>query len=204
MKRHLVRLLIAILSFLIGMAVTRLMSSNESTVKELPTLETYAPTPTPVFTATLPQPVIPVPAATETFVVMDFNWRQFDPAGFYFMGDRKPKAFAEVDGFSLEWWEGDNKELQGGAYLNVTSDGEYKPAPLRFVWVNKNRVVFATTAPTADDFEYRFDGRFLRSGVVAMAKPGTWVLEGTLTKTKGGKKVAEKVVKFQVEEMGGC
>jgi hypothetical protein len=202
MKRLVIRVLISVMAFFLGMAVSRLTTAETPTVKELPKLETFSrPTlPTPV----LPVPQVPLPpvvAQPESDVIVDFQVGKFVPDGYYYFTGKAPKGFEEFGGFDLSVWE-DKGEKHSEIAIDVPNATEYTGNSARFALITKDRLFFVTT--TFDSgFEYRFEGQFLRAGVVSDASAGKAVLRGKLTKTKNGRTIAEREVSFQIE-VHGC
>ena len=68
----------------------------------------------------------------------------------------------------------------------------------RFKTLNVKRDNFTFTTMTLRGVSYSFAGKFLKGGVYSsgILDPDTPVLEGKLTKFRGGKKVAEANLKF--------
>jgi hypothetical protein len=52
------------------------------------------------------------------------------------------------------------------------------------------------------DFDYGFDGKFLKTGVLSDAGRNEPVLKGKLIKSKQGVKIAECEVRFRIEYLG--
>ena len=115
---------------------------------------------------------------------------RFDPDGsFWLIGDPPPE-FSEFSAINLN-----AKRLRRlpSAGLQLNDGTTYR---FRTLNVKRNDFKFATV--TRGGVSYSFSGRFLRGGVYAeMDLDDTApILEGTLTKFRGGKKIAEAELKF--------
>lgn len=161
------------------------------------------------------QPELPVsldlsqPVAPE--FILDYDPQKFDPRGSYYILGRKPKAFREFDVFEMVVEEVDGK-ASGDAtlYTNyfgknedyhiTTGNGDYTITGS----VTEKRLNFVVTPLSDEDFEFRFDGHFLKRGWVADARKdqAAAVLKGKLIKLKDGVKIAESEVRFRVEYLG--
>jgi hypothetical protein len=149
-------------------------------------------------------PISPVPE-----FVLDYDPEEFDPRGTYFLLGKKPKDLREFDCFEMVV-EGRDGKASGDAtlytkyfgknedYHITTGSGDYVLSGS----VTKKRLAFVASSISEEDFEFRFDGHFLRGGGVSEAGRNEAVLKGRLTKLKDGVKVAEREVKFRVEYLG--
>jgi hypothetical protein len=115
---------------------------------------------------------------------------RFDPDGSFWINGGAPEGFLDFAGINLN-----SKKLRrlppAGVQLN---DG--KAFRFKQLSVSQERFTFTTVA--LSNISYSFSGKFLRGGVFAAASldDETPVLEGLLTKYKGGTKVAEAKLKF--------
>jgi hypothetical protein len=115
---------------------------------------------------------------------------RFDPDGSFWINGGAPEGFLDFAGINLN-----SKKLRrlppAGVQLN---DG--KAFRFKQLSVSQERFTFTTVA--LSNISYSFSGKFLRGGVFAAANldDETPVLEGLLTKYKGGTKVAEAKLKF--------
>jgi hypothetical protein len=114
---------------------------------------------------------------------------------------KKPKQFRDFEYLYIETYQGKDGHLTGNAVIGSKSEKDFFYQSAVFLLVTEKRLVLVTE-PTGLGFEYRFDGEFLRGGVLADAGEGKAVISGRLTKTKNGRRIAERVVKFQVEQHG--
>lgn len=116
--------------------------------------------------------------------------RRFDPDGSFWIHGTAPNGFSDFGGINLN-----AKRLRrlpsAGVQLNNGKTYRYKQ-----LIVNQDRFVFTTVV--LSNISYAFSGKFLRGGVFESANldDETPVLEGVLTKYKGGEKVAEAKLKF--------
>jgi hypothetical protein len=115
---------------------------------------------------------------------------QFNPDGSFWIIGEAPNGFSEFGGINLNGRRLRRLPSQGLQLVNGTTF-HYKT-----LTVKQNNFSFTTVK--SGDVHYAFAGKFLRGGVFAEQdlfdeQP---VLEGVLTKFKGGKKVAEAKLKF--------
>lgn len=115
---------------------------------------------------------------------------RFDPDGAFWVIGETPNEFSDFGGINLN-----KKRLRrlppSGVQSNDGKNYRYKTLTVR-------RDNFTFTTMTLGGVSYSFAGKFLKGGNFA----ATWlgdddpVLEGTLTKFRGGRKVAEAKLKF--------
>lgn len=146
-----------------------------------------------------PAPPTPPPAPPKPNFILDYDGHYLE-AGFYPMGP-VPKEFADFESLSIWLNPGPNEEYQGEIYVR-THRAEYNGSLTMFALVTNRRVFFATSKLEHKDFEYRFDGEFLRKDWDAVSGKKIAVLRGTLTKTKNGRTVAQHEFTFRMEHEG--
>jgi len=132
---------------------------------------------------------------------LDYDPDRFNPRGDYYVLGPKPKAFREVDGLELSVYPSDEKavgQLSIQIVVNRTYEVQYAVSGL----VTEHGLSFATTAPSDNQYDYTFDGHFLKTGVLSNARKYEAVLEGRITKSKNGVRVAEATIRFRVEYLG--
>ena len=127
---------------------------------------------------------------SSTFALAQNKSARFDPDGSFWLIGTPPNEFSDFGGKNLN-----AKKLRRLPSPGVqTIDGK----TLRFKTLTVKRNNFTFTTVMLGDVSYSFAGRFLKGGNFAE----TWlgdeapVLEGTLTKFRGGKKLAEAKLKF--------
>jgi len=114
----------------------------------------------------------------------------FDPSGAFWISGEPPAEFSDFSAINLNM-----RQLRrlptSGLQLN---DG----TAFRFKTVVVKQTNFTFTTVTVKGLYYTFSGKFLKGGDFAATWQGeeTPVLEGTLTKFKDGKQVAEAKLKF--------
>ncbi|HEV2914488.1 MAG TPA: hypothetical protein VGX92_14515 [Pyrinomonadaceae bacterium] len=117
----------------------------------------------------------------------------FDPEGeFNIVGD-PPRGLSEVSAIEL-LRDPARSFLNPHAGVYTTGGVTYR---FRTLTVTRDRFAFATV--TVNGVSYSFTGRFLRGGVYAEMNSDQWgkpILEGRLTKLRGGRKVAKANLKF--------
>ena len=115
---------------------------------------------------------------------------RFDPSGAFWISGEPPADFSDLSAINLNM-----RQLRrlptSGLQLN---DG----TSFRFKTVVVKQTNFTFTTVTVKGLYYTFSGKFLKGGDFAATWQGeeTPVLEGTLTKFKDGKQVAEAKLKF--------
>ena len=115
---------------------------------------------------------------------------RFDPDGSFWIHGQPPNEFSDFSAINLN-----AKRLRRLPSPGVqTNDG----ATYRFKTLVVKRDNFTFTTMTVRGVSYSFSGKFLKGGVYGAGdlndeRP---VLEGALTKFRGGKKVAEANLKF--------
>ena len=115
---------------------------------------------------------------------------RFDPDGSFWVIGETPTEFSDFGGINLNV-----KRLRrippSGVQTNQGKNFRFKTATVK-------RENFTFTTVTVGGVYYTFAGRFLKGGNFAAAWLGedSPVLEGTLTKFRGAKKVGEAKLKF--------
>jgi len=114
---------------------------------------------------------------------------RFDPDGSFWIHGTPPPEFSDFDSINLN-----AKRLR---YLNAPGL-LMRTTRYRYKTLTVKRDNFEFTTMTVRGVFYTFSGRFLKGGVFGAGEldDETPVLEGTLTKFRGGKKVAEANLKF--------
>jgi len=148
-----------------------------------------------------PTPVKANISTPESHVVWDYDVDRFNPRGDYYILGRKPKEFREFDGLELSVYPSDGKAL-GQLRIQIVVDQTYQAQYAVFGLVTEHGVSFATTAPSDTQCEYTFHGYFLRSGVLSDADKREAVLEGRITKSKNGIRIAAAKIRFRIEYLG--
>ena len=114
---------------------------------------------------------------------------RFDPDGTFWIHGDPPKDFSEFDSINLN---AKRARYLGPAGLRTrTTFHRYKTLVVK-------RDNFTFTTMTVRGVFYSFSGKFLKGGVYGAGDldDSTPVLEGTLTRFRDGKKVAEANLKF--------
>jgi hypothetical protein len=115
---------------------------------------------------------------------------RFNPDGSFWIQGTPPPEFKDIGGINLNShrsrrFPAAGVELVSGARL-----------PFKTLTVKPESLTFTTG--TLRGISYSFSGRFLKKGVFSAGSldEDTPVLEGTLTKFRGGRKTAEAKIKF--------
>jgi hypothetical protein len=196
MRRSIINVAIAALTFFTGLAVELSLTADRHA--------DHARTATGIGSTTTnaPESCAPVnPAQPAPGFKLDYNPREFNPRGDYFILGRKPKGLREFNCFELAVDEMNGKPSGDGSF-ETYSKGTYDPYYSVTGLVTKERLTFIAAPTSEEDFEYSFDGRFLRGGFVSGAGRNEAVIKGKLIKSKDGVKVAEGVVRFRVKYLG--
>ena len=114
---------------------------------------------------------------------------RFDPDGSFWIHGTPPPEFSDFDSINLN-----AKRLR---YLNAPGL-LMRTTRYRYKTLTVKRDNFSFTTMTVRGIFYTFSGRFLKGGVYGAGDldEETPVLEGTLTRFRNGKKVAEANLKF--------
>ncbi len=204
MKRLVIHLVIALATFFIGVTVTLVLTESRlsalhTSPQEVKPLTQKVPEEAAVINSASPVPEF----------ILDYDPEEFNPRGTYFILGRKHKDLREFDCFELVV-EGRDGIASGDAtvytkyfgknkdYHITTGNGDYALSGS----LTKRRLAFVATPKSAEDFEFRFSGHFMRGGRVSEAGRNEAVVKGSLTKLKDGVKVAEREIKFRVEYLG--
>ena len=129
-------------------------------------------------------------APTPGFTQRKQSTARFDPDGSFWIHGDPPNEFSNFSGINLN-----AKRLRRLPSPGVqTNDG----TTYRFKTLTVKRDNFTFTTMIVRGVSYSFAGKFLRGGVYGAGDldDETPVLEGTLTRFRGGKKVAEANLKF--------
>lgn len=118
------------------------------------------------------------------------NRARFDPDGSFWIHEQPPNEFSEVSAINLN-----AKKLRRlpSPGLQITDGTNY-----RFKTLTVKRHNFTFTTVALKGVSYSFSGRFLKGGNFAASalNDEVPVMDGTLTRYRDGKKVAEAKLKF--------
>jgi hypothetical protein len=135
-------------------------------------------------------------------MVLDYNPEKFYLWGVFYMTGNAPKEFADFDCIEAAV-NGNNNAHPGYITLYTRSDeNHYDNAPATFALVTERRLFFVTSRARDSEFEYRFEGEFLRDDYYVLAGKNKAVLRGTLTKMKNHRTIAQRKVSFRMEDLG--
>ncbi len=199
MRRSILSVVAMFLAFVAGVGVDRLIRDRSGKINvPAPRMEVVERVETPVVPA---MPVAVQPKALESRIIYNFDEEKFYPIGTYSFLGATPKEFTEIASFMLDY-EVKNGEAFG--YIEIyTESGEYHESNAAiFGSVNERRLIFLTGPNPKTGFEYFFDGEFLRKDLDELSGLDQPVLKGMLIKMKDGRKVAERVVSFVIQQYG--
>ncbi len=202
MRRYILGLAAILITFAIGVGADRVWW-HFMAAPPLPTkVETAPDVPPQLEVVFVPAPALPPPPppAPKANIILDYDSNEDGiMAAFYIMGS-KTKAFADIEGLHLMLYSGSE---DAGDISVVTQVGEqWDSAPATFGLVTERRIFFVTSKLEKSDFEYRFDGEFLRKDFQIVEGKNKGVLRGTLTKTKNGRTIAQQEFTFRMEYVG--
>ena len=201
MMFSIVRVIIAVVAFTIGVIFVMVSTVNrqvdDHSNLQIPEIEsTQADFLDPIEQSDVEQPD----------VTFDYDPTKFQPRGYYSVIGKLPKDLREFRGFALAAFEWDRAKsgdkVSGQIAIVVQSYGIENIYYTMSGSVTKKQLNFVAAPMFEEDFEYKFDGQFLRSGRLAKASKNQAVVEGKLTKLKNGVKISESQVKFRIEYLG--
>lgn len=208
MKRMILRVVVLLLTFVVGVAAYWLILRR--TVNETPTpckVEVVSPDALVARIESIASlrpipPVAPLPAPTpKPHYILDYDPETFNPYGVYYMLGPKPKEFAKFQSIELVVYEGDTDS--GAIRIYTQGLGDYtNDVSAVFALVTKDRLVLATSKTADGGVEYRFEGEFLRKDFDSVAGRKTPVLRGVLTRSKDGRTLATATVSFWFDTIG--
>jgi hypothetical protein len=198
MKRLILRFTVAILAFGFGLAIDRVLVSPVQKPRTVWKLEPVVSTPVPACPASTSTPL--TTRALGPRMIFHYNPTKFDPKGTYYPLSPLPKDFAEFDIIELAVDESAS-EVLGSAIVQTRTNDMYDAQTVTFLVITERRLFLVASSVSETQFEYRFDGEFLGNPgrLVDTGKPA---LRGTLTKMRDGRKVAERVISFDVRYLG--
>jgi hypothetical protein len=192
MKRLITRVTVAMLTFSIGAASELLHTPRQFVFAEIEARKFSAAN-----ESALTAQVSAGQSTTE--LVCNYDPREFNPRGDYYILGRKPKHFREFDCLELAV---DHSAPEGVAVIQTYSNGVANSYYAVSGSLSKRHLKIVALAVSDVDFDYGFDGNFLKRGVLSEAGRNEPVLRGTLVKSKQGVKIAECEVTFRIEYLG--
>jgi len=195
LKRTLLRLLVAVVTFLIG-TTTHWICDRHEEAAPLPQTEWVRVD----YENRNDSPEQPPPFKPK--VVYDYDPTEFNPRGDYFIIGRKPKEFREFDCIELAVEYDDDGKVSGRTMISTYVNDQYGAIYGISGVVTEQRISLVAKPVSDEDVGYRFEGEFLRHGELWRAGRSQPVLKGRLSKIKGGKTIAEAVVKSRIEYLG--
>lgn len=196
MNRLFTHLLVSAITFSLGITGAAIFTHQYT-----PQVQTHEVESTPQLLNEAPLPVKANISTPDSNTVWDYNVDRFNPRGVYYILGPKPKAFREFDSLELAVYPSDGKAV-GQVMIQIVVNRTYEVQYSMSGLVTEHGLSFATTAPSDNQYDYTFDGYFLRTGVLSDARKHEAVLEGHITKSKNGIRVAEATIKFRVEYLG--
>jgi hypothetical protein len=193
MRQLMVHVVLMVITFGLGLGVDWLIPKRKvDNVRPVERVEVAAPT----LVETLPAPPV-LPAATPTpYLVFDYDPSSFTPDGVYLINGPTPHEFREFNAFDL------SRHEQSSGYVGIQtySDNVYGGQPASFALVTDRRLLFVTSQDK-NGIEYRFDGEFV-ANPKSHIDTNVTVLRGMLTKSRNGRRIAERQLNFRLEFLG--
>lgn len=205
MKRFLFYGLVMLVTFALGCGleqVIRYRLANEvAPVAQLPPAEQYI-IPFPATPVTPAAAVNAEPSQPTPTLIFDYDRKKLIRFGIFYVHGRAPRDFADFHSIELDLI-GAEPPYDGYISINTVSGvDQYDSAKAQFAFVTERRLFFVTSPTRGSGVEYWFDGEFLTNNLHSMQGKNKAALRGKLTKTKNGRKIAERVISFLVEHMG--
>src|SRR5262245_37276978 len=196
MKRLIPHLLVWAIAFSVGLTTSALFKAQSpSQAQYTQQVESIS------FPVNKPTPVIAYSSTPESKVVWDYDVDRFNPRGTYYILGPKPRAFPEFDSLELAVYPNEQK-AEGQVTIQIVVNHTYESQDAMSGVVTEHGLSFSTISITDTQCDYAFDGYFLRTGVLFKAGKHEAVLEGQLTKSKNGVRLAAAKVRFRVEYLG--
>ena len=196
-----IRVITAFVAFFIGVIFVMIFTSNRQAddVSDLQVLEIQSVLPN------FANPPEQADSIKPEFT-FDYDPTEFKPRGFYSAIGKLPKDLREFEGFELAAFESDKvksgDKALGRIMIETRSNGMVNNYYTMSGSVTKKQLNFIAAPMFEEDYEFRFDGHFLKSGRLSKASKNQAVVIGKLIKLKNGVKIAESEVKFRVEYLG--
>jgi hypothetical protein len=195
MRRLIPHLLVATATFCVGTVSQLIFRAPITQIEKPQTIESIA------IPLTKPSAVIANTSTPENKLVWDYDVDQFNPRGVYYLLGPKPRAFPEFDSLELAVYPNDLK-AEGQVTIQIVVNHTYESQDAASGLVSEHGLSFSTVSITDTQCDYTFDGYFLRTGELFKAGQNEAVLEGQLTKSKNGVRLAVAKVRFRVEYLG--
>jgi hypothetical protein len=205
MRRFILWIAAILITFAIGVGADRLwwyfLAAPPAPVAEPVAVNSFEPQ-TEVVPAYVPPPPPPAaPPPPKPTMILDYDPLSLSLyAAFYPMGPL-PKEFADFDSFEA-MLSPDSVEDPGTIAVYTRQGAQSYKAEATFGLVSERRLFFATSKSEKGDFEYRFDGEFVRTDFDAVAGKNKAVLRGTLIRMKNGRTITQHEFTFRMEYMG--
>ncbi|HEU4506746.1 MAG TPA: hypothetical protein VFR78_00815 [Pyrinomonadaceae bacterium] len=213
MKRILRGVPAMVLTFAVGVGISLLFwvdfEVHSPAVETVPAAMVQPATVPAAIVRPVAEPVSEVTEATtapitpQSMIILDYDDQMFYPNGTYHILGSTPKEFAEFYSFETDYGEWVNDRPVGYIAVNTKAGGGiFDRHDVVFGLITERRVVFLTSPDPKTEFEYLFDGQFIRSDFDVVANKDKAVVRGTLTKWRRGEKIAERVLSFSMVQHG--
>jgi hypothetical protein len=196
MKRSILWLAVALLAFGFGVVIHRIFDTPKQKPRTEWKLDPVIIQPVAACPASTPAPD---PTPTQ-YLIFDYHPVTFDPRGTYFPLTPLPYEFKDFELFEISSDEYLGK-VSGSALVQVRTSNESDFQNANFLLITEKRLFFYAAPRFEAQYEYRFDGEFL-GNPGRLIDTGKAAVRGTLTKMKNGRRIAERVVTFDVKYLG--
>jgi len=196
MRRLVTHLLVSAVTFVLGVTISSPFKRQGA--RQFHSAQPIESTAIPI---TKPPAAIVHISTPESSIIWDYDVGRFNPRGDYFILGHKPKDFSEFDCLELAVYPNDRKP-EGQVMIQIVVNQTYEVQYAVSGLVTEHGLSFSTVSITDTQCDYAFDGYFLRTGVLSKAGKHEAVLEGQLTKSKNGVRLAAAKVRFRVEYLG--
>ena len=202
MKSVLLYLVAPLITFTLGVATNRLLTKPPVVqTPPQPIVERLTDIPAPVAQSYAPAPQAQSEAAPIPTFILDYPKNPVGISGTFYIMGKKPKEFADFN-FIEVYIPGDRDVNTASISVLGEFNEVWNSFNASFTLVTEQKLFFVTSKGTESDFEYRFEGEFVRTDFEKVANKNVEVLRGTLTKTKDGRKIAERKFSFHLEQHG--
>lgn len=201
MKSVLLFLLTPLITFTLGVGVTRLLTKTPAVeTPPQPVVERLTDIPAPDAQSYAPAPQVQSQPPAPTFI-LDYPDKAYGIAATFFITGEKPKEFRDFN-FIEVYIPGDRNVNTASISVLEEANKVWNSFNASFALVTERKLFFVTSKGTESDFEYRFEGEFVQRDFQNLAGKEVVALRGTLTKTKDGRKIAEGTFNFYIEHVG--
>ena len=198
MKRVLLYILTPLITFTLGFGASRLISKTPVQTPPQPTVDRLTDIPAPDANSYAPE-VAQVQSDVPTLMlILDYPEKEMGLFASFSIVGPKPKEFADFEVIEIGLPPNRNAETSA-ITVHEQMNETWNQYNASFALVTERKLFFVTSKGAESEFEYRFDGEFVRTDFEELANKKITALRGKLTKTKNGRKIAERTVSLRME-----